>query len=163
MLTGKEDLLRALIDAYLMEKGTKEFYAKAAAKSTTPDVRKTFEGLSEWEQKHMEYIQSLYQSITEDRDVKGFEEFSKRTGSPETEGGIPVKELEAKLEQYDFMDETGAISIALQVEGKAYNLYWKLFKVANDTNAREVFKSMMEQEVKHIDYIKNMMLKLSGK
>ncbi len=32
MITGKENVLQALIEAYLMEKGTKEFYAAAAKK-----------------------------------------------------------------------------------------------------------------------------------
>jgi len=30
MITGKEDLLQALIEAFLMEKGTKVLYAEAA-------------------------------------------------------------------------------------------------------------------------------------
>jgi hypothetical protein len=33
MITGKEDLLMALSEAFLMEKGTKAFYSEAAEKS----------------------------------------------------------------------------------------------------------------------------------
>jgi rubrerythrin len=50
-----------------------------------------------------------------------------------------------------------AITLALEIEGKAYSLYWQLSKTASDSNARVVFKSMMEQEIQHISYIRDMM------
>jgi rubrerythrin len=75
-----------------------------------------------------------------------------------TEAGIPVKDLEAKLEKYEIIDDEDAIRLALQIEGKAYNLYRKLSDAASDSNARVVFKEMMEQELKHIDYLKKMRL-----
>ncbi|MBI3592463.1 MAG: ferritin family protein [Nitrospirae bacterium] len=161
MLTGKEDLLQALIDAYIMEKGTREFYAQAAQKALDPEARKTFNELSAWENRHMEFIQFLYQAITDDRDIKGFEDFSNKSHAPAAEGSRPLKDLEAKMEKFDFLDDTGAITMALEIEGKAYNLYHRLSKIAPDTNAKVVFKDMMEQEIKHIDHLKSMMLKLS--
>ncbi len=161
MITGKEGLIQALIEAYLMEKGTNEFYAQASLKSIDKEAKKTFKELSDWEERHMEYIQFLYQSVQDDRDIKGFEEFSNKTASPVTEAGIPVKELEAKLEQYNFIDDMGALIIALEIEGKAYNLYRKLSESAVDSNARVVFKEMMEQELKHVDYLKKLRIRLA--
>lgn len=169
MVTGKEDLLQALIEAYLMEKGTKEFYSQAADKSVNPEAKKTFKELSQWEDKHMDFIQFLYQSIQDDKDIKSFKEFENKTDAPVTEAGIPVKDLSAsadsprrrgKVEKYNFKDEKGALTLAMEIEGKAYNLYHKLSQNAKDTNAQVVFKEMMEQEVKHIDYLKQMRLKL---
>lgn len=156
MMTGKEDLLRALIEAYLMEKGTRTFYSGAAAKAADSGAKKMFAELSVWEERHMDFIQYLYQEIQDDRDIKGFEDFKDKTDAPVTEAGIPVKELEARLERYDFVDDKGAIQLALEIEGKAYNLYRKLSEETSDNNARVVFQEMMEQEVKHIDYLKKM-------
>jgi rubrerythrin len=156
MMTGKEDLLRALVDAYLMEKGTHVFYTDAAEKAVKPEAKKMFAELSDWEERHMEFIEYLYQAFEDDRDIKGFKDFAERSDAPVTESGIPVKELEAHIEKYIFVDEEGAISFALNMEGKAYNLYRKLSDEASDSNARVVFKEMMEQEVKHIDYLKKM-------
>ncbi len=161
MATGKEDLLQALVDAYLMEKGTREFYAQAARKSIAPAARSTFGELSAWEEKHMEFIQYLYQAIMEDRDVKGFEDFKGRSRSPFAEGGIPVEDLEATLEMGPIANDMDAITMALGIEGKAYSLYWQLSKTASDSNARVVFKSMMEQEITHISYLKDMMTRIS--
>ena len=161
MAAGKEDLLQALVDAYLMEKGTREFYAQAARKSIAPAARRAFGELSAWEKKHMEFIQYLYQAIMEDRDVKGFEDFKKISSSPFAEGGIPVKDLEAKLETVSIANDLEAITMALGIEGKAYSLYWQLSKTASDSNTRVVFKSMMAQEITHISCLKDMMTRIS--
>ncbi len=156
MLTGKEDLLQALIEAYLMEKGTKEFYSNAAEKAMSPEAKKVFTELSGWEEQHMGFIQFLYQSILDNRDIKTFEEFRSKADAPITESGIPVRELETRMEKHKFMDDKDALNLALEIEGKAYNLYRKLSKDAPDTNAKVIFKEMMEQEAKHIDYLKRL-------
>lgn len=161
MITGKEDLLRALIEAYLMEKGTHIFYSGAAEKAANPDAKKMFAELSAWEESHMEFIQYLYQAIEGDRDIEGFEAFKKRTPAPVTESGIPIKELEAKIERYVFVDDKGALNFALEMEGKAYNLYRKLSAEATDSNTQVVFQEMMAQEVKHMDYLKNLRQKFA--
>ncbi|MCK5511675.1 MAG: ferritin family protein [Thermodesulfovibrionia bacterium] len=161
MITGKEDLLGALVEAFLMEKGTKEFYSQAAEKAVNAEAKKTFEELSQWEGKHMDFIQFLYQSIMGDKEIKSFEEFKSKTDAPLTEAGISVKDLEKKIEKYNFSDEKQALTLAMEIEGKAYNLYRKLSQNAKDTNTQVVFQEMMEQEIKHVDYLKQMRLKLT--
>lgn len=161
MITGKEDLLQSLIEAFLMEKGTKIFYAEAAEKAVNPEAARTYRELSGWEQKHMDFIQDLFQSINGDRELRTFEEFSKNAEAPFTESGIPVKDLEHKLEKYSFTDEAGALTLAMEIEGKACNLYRRLSQQAEDRNAQVVFKDMMEQEVKHINYLKSLKVKLA--
>lgn len=161
MVTGKEDLVQSLIEAYLMEKGTMDFYADAAAKARDPEAAKMFKELSGWEHRHMDFIGYLYQSIQEDKDVMGFEKFTAKTEAPFTEAGIPVKDLERELEKHEFVDDMGALILALEIEGKAYALYSKLSKSAADGNAKIVFREMMEQEMKHVEYLKKLRVKLS--
>lgn len=156
MITGKEDLLKALIEAYLMEKGTNEFYAHAAEKASRETAKKAFGELSCWEEQHMEYIQYLYLSVSEDRDIEGFHDFVVKTPSPDTEAGIPATELEQKLDMPQYTGDEGAVALALNIEGRAFNLYRKLSESASDNNARVVFKEMMDQEQKHIDYLTKM-------
>jgi rubrerythrin len=161
MITGKEDLLQSLMEAFLMEKGTHEFYSLAASKAISAEARRTFVDLSEWEERHMEFIQFLYQSIQDDRDIEGFDEFKKRAHAPVVEGGIPVKQLEERIEKYEFIDDLGALMLALEIEGKAFNLYRGMSEKATDGNARAVFHEMMDQEIKHIDYLKEMRNRLA--
>ncbi len=161
MITGKEDLLQSLIEVFIMEKGTKLFYSEAAGKATTPNVRKTFDELSHWEETHMDYIQYLYQSVNGDQEIMSFNEFRNRVGAHVAEGGIPVKDLEVKMGKYIVENEKGALTLAMEIEGKAFNLYHKLSLHSEDANAKVLFEEMMDQEVKHINYLKELKIKLT--
>jgi len=156
MISGKEDLLQALMEAYFMEKGTKEFYSIASDGVKDSEASKVFRELSLWEEKHMEYIRSLYKSVMEDYDIIGFDAFSSKTEAPHTESGISVKDMQSRLEEYYITGDMDALTIAFEMEERAYNLYRKLSVEAADTNAKVIFSEMMKQEVKHIDYLKNL-------
>lgn len=160
MMTGKEELLEALIGAYLMEKGTREFYVNAAAKAGMGEAGEIFHLLSGWEDRHMHFIQFLYQAIQDDRAVGTFDEFMEGTEAPETEGGIPVKDLERKVELPVFAGDRGALTVAYEIEEKALALYESLAAAAGDGNARVVFIEMMEEERKHIGYLDKLKAKL---
>jgi rubrerythrin len=161
MITGKEDLLQSLIEVFIMEKGTKIFYSEAADRAVHQDTKKTFRELALWEEKHMDFIQYLYQSINGDGEVRSFEDFRNKVEAPVTEAGIPVKDLEEKMEKYIYKDEMGALALAMEIEGKAYNLYQRLSEDAADANARVVFREMMGQEARHIDYLKTLKARLA--
>ncbi len=161
MITGKEELLQSFIEAFIMEKGTREFYSNAADKAHDKEANKAFSTLAEWEKKHMDYIQFLYQSMQGEIDMKSFEEFSRTVNAPMTEGGISVKDLTERIEAQEVLKDTAAIALALEIEGKAYNLYRQLSEKAEDGNARVFMKEMMEQELKHIDYLKALRLRIA--
>jgi len=148
------------VEAYIMEKGTKEFYTLAVSKSGG-GAKKSFEDLAAWESKHMAYIQSLYQSILDDRELMEFKEFSSSVPSPVAEGGMPVKDLEKKIEKFVVQNEKDALSLAVSIEVKAYNFYKELAKKAPDAGARVIFEEMMAQETKHLDEINAMKKRLS--
>lgn len=161
MLTGKEDLLQALVEAYIMEKGTKEFYALAASKSGE-DAKKGFEELAAWEHRHMIYLQSLYQSALDDRELLEFEEFGRKVPTPVTEGGMPIKDLEKKIEKFSVQNEKDALSLAMTIEAKAYNFYKGLAEKTPDAQTKVIFEEMMAQETKHMDEINTMKKRLSS-
>jgi rubrerythrin len=163
MLTGKEDLLQALVEAYIMEKGTKEFYAQAASKSTAAEAKKSFADLSAWENKHMIYIQSLYQSILDDRELEEFKVFSVKAPATVAEGGMPVKDLDKKIEKFTVKNEGDALTLALGIEAKAYNFYKGLAAKAQDGEAKVIFEEMMAQETTHMDQLNVMKKKISSK
>jgi len=163
MLTGKEDLLQALVEAYIMEKGTKEFYAQAASKSNTPEAKKSFTDLHAWENTHMIYIQSLYQAILDDRELEEFKAFSAKAPATVAEGGMPVKDLEKRIEKFTVKSEGDALTIALGIEAKAYGFYKGLAAKAKDDEAKIIFEEMMAQETKHMDQLNVMKKKIAPK
>lgn len=162
MLTGKEDLLQALVEAFVMEKGTREFYVQAAAKSASERAKRTFLDLVEWEGRHMAYVQSLYQSLQDDRELEEFAAFSAKVAAPVAESGIPVKDLEKTIETYTIKDERDALAVALNIEAKAYKLYKDLAASTLDIETKVIFEDMMAQETKHIDQLTQLKKNLSA-
>ena len=156
MVTVREDLLQALMEAYLMEKGTREFYRIASEKALRPEAQSLFQELSLWEERHMTFIQFLHEALLDNRDIVTFEEFSSRAEAPVTESGVPVRELEKRMEGHEQAGEEEILRFALEMEGKAYSLYRGLSERTADQNARIVFREMMEQEKKHIAHLKGL-------
>jgi rubrerythrin len=159
MITGKVALLDAMIEAYIMEKGINAFYLEASAKAKNGTAKKAFGELAKWEEEHMYYIQFLYQAIQGDTDLMSFEEFKKKLKPDAVEGGIPASKLKEKLKKFPFIDDSGAIAFAINVEGRAYNLYRRLSTEATDTNTKAFMKDLMQWEKKHIAYL----MELRGK
>ena len=154
MLTGKEDLMKAIVEAYAMEKGLRDFYNYAKDRSETEAVQNMFGRLREWEVTHMEYLAFLHRAIEGDMELKTFDRFAQNLKPGHMESGIPVSEAEVLFRPEECTTEKAALDIALRIEGKAYNMYRKLSESAEDSNARVVFKDMMAQEQKHIDALR---------
>lgn len=160
-MTGKEGLLQAMMEAYVMEVGTNDFYMQAAAKARDEEAKKAFGNLARWEKDHMNYIGFLYQAILEERETKSFDDFKKTVKPEEVEGGMPLAGLEGKLEKYSFLDDMGALILALEIEGKAYSMYNSLSEGASDPSTKAFMKEMMGWELKHIDYLKELRLRIA--
>ncbi len=161
MLTDRTGLLESLIEVYTMEKGTREFYQRASEKSHFEVTREAFKALAKWEEGHMDYIQYLYQSITEDRELMSFEEFRQKVRPDTLEGGIPVKDVDKWLEEYSFIDELGAIIVALKMEARAFALYDGLSKKTEAPDVKVLMEELRNWEEGHIKYLKDLRLKVA--
>jgi len=156
MITGKEKLLEAMIEVYRMEKGAKDFYAKASRKAMEDTAQRVFHQLVQWKDEHMHYIQSLYQAIRDERETVSFEEFKEKTPPEGVGDAIPLRELEEEIGVYSFIDDQGALTLALEIETKSYNLYKKLSETADDINTKAFMKEMMQRQHLHIEYLKGL-------
>ena len=50
----------------LMEKASMDYYRKAAQSTTLPAARSLYESLADWEMHHLEEMEKIYDSLTED-------------------------------------------------------------------------------------------------
>ncbi len=153
METGKEELLRALTDVYIMEKETEDFYQVASHQANEGDAKAAFRKLESLKQIHMKYVQFLYRIIQGNGEIVSFEDFKSRTDIQPEEGWVPVKEQEM---HFSHTNDTGILIRALEIEAKTRDLYRKLGETASDSSAEAVFKEMMMQEDMHIDYLKKL-------
>lgn len=161
MLTGKEDLLQALIEIYLMEKGINQFYSKLSVKAESSATRKTFAALANWEAEHVRYIQNFYQTLMDEREPTSFGKFAKKARPDVAEGGMPLTELERKIDGFKFIDDVGAIQFALKVEADEYNLYRSLVSLTADTNVKTICEDFMGWEQEHIEHLKELLKKIA--
>ena len=157
MLTGKEDLLQAIIEVYLMEKGINQFYAELSVKAKSTETKKMFTTLANWEAEHVRYIQNFYQTLMDERETTSFEEFAKRARPDVAEGGTPLTELGKRIGEFKFLDDIGAINFALKVEADEYNLYRRLASKTDDTNVKALCEDFMGWEQKHIEHLKELL------
>ncbi|KJR40746.1 rhodanese domain-containing protein [Candidatus Magnetoovum chiemensis] len=155
MITGKENIIGAIIEAYAMEKGTADFYNHLEIITDDPALKELFNTLKTWENAHISYLSHLYKSLMDERETITFEQFSQELPSTHIESGIPLNDAFALFNKKDITITSDAIKLALEIEGKAYNLYRELSQKAADTNAKVIFSDMMTQEKKHIEQINN--------
>ena len=90
LFSGKESPEEALVVAYSMEDGLREYYLAMIPKVENPDARALFEKLAVIEIKHQERILAEYGSITGttvDRDT-----FIANEVVPAVEGGLTTEE-----------------------------------------------------------------------
>jgi rubrerythrin len=163
MITGREDLLNSMIEAFIMEKGTAVFYDMAVGKAESPEARETFRILSRSEKEHMRYIEYLYNSIEDNRDLLAFEDFRQKAVPSDVEGGIPVKEVEARLDEIPSGDDLAVVCEAEAVEEGAYALYKRLSESAEDANVRVFTKDLMGWELKHLERLRELKGRLQKK
>lgn len=160
MLTGKEDILQAIIEIYLMEKGINQFYTELSGKAKSAEARKAFTVLANWEAEHVRYIQNFYQTLMDEREPFSFDEFAKKARPDVAEGGTLLTELEQKMEDFVFLDDIGAMRFALKVEADEYNLYRKLASKTGDTNVKALSEEFMGWEQDHIKHLKKLREKI---
>jgi rubrerythrin len=157
MADENEALLKSFIEAFQVKRGTKEFYLSASEKIRDKDLKKLFLLLSEDEQKHMNFIQYLYQSIQSENPIKAFQEFSE-AGSFEDAGRIPEELLSTAPEHFEVSSDADALSKAVKIEAMVFNTYQKLSQNVSDNNTKVIFSDIADQGRIHIEQLKTQRL-----
>jgi len=111
MISGKESLTGAIVEALAMEKGTREFYAYASDQAKETTARDMFVRLRDWEDDHMKYLEALYQALMNDRDLESYEQFSAHVPATHIEAGIPVKEAEEMFQKRQFTNDKETVGL----------------------------------------------------
>ncbi|MDA8174292.1 MAG: ferritin family protein [Nitrospiraceae bacterium] len=160
MISGKTGLSEAIIEAYTMEKGQKEFYERAAQSAHEPVVRETFQRLAGWEAGHMGYLRHFYSALMEEREPLSFDEFSKTVKPDQIEGGIPVRETGDWLKNYVFLDEIGALAVALKAEADTIVYYKNLASRVQDPQVQVLIQELGRLEDEHLKVLKDLRLQM---
>ena len=155
-MTAKKELLAALIEAADFEKGMKEFYAFAISLSGNHTAREIFGALRDMEDRHLRYLDFLSAAVMEGRDPIGYKEYTSTVTATHIERGSSAGTAQKLFDAKGLRSIGDALKQAYAIEAKAAALYQGLAERAADPKAVSLFKEMVVQEQKHVEYLKNL-------
>lgn len=137
----KIDLFSALDRAIAGEKEAQSFYLAAAGRTDDPGGAAMFRELAAFESHHQEHLEALKTSLHE----RGIwiqypaRDFSK----------TPAAEAPSRAAGSEHADALEALRLAIAAEGKAESEYQRLADQADDTNGKQMFERLAEEEALH--------------
>jgi len=147
LFSGEESPEEALIVAYSLEEGLREFYLSMVSKVNDEKARKLFETLSTIETKHQgrifdEYVKISGASVSQD-------EFAGSIVAPAMEGGLTTEEY-LKLYQTDLDVPEEVISLAMAIESQALDLYQRAADRAETEANKNALMQIANEERAHL-------------
>ena len=150
LFSGKETPQEALIVAYSLEEGLKDFYLSMIPEVKNNKTRQLFEKLSTIEKKHQDRIFAEYINIT-GSDLNR-NEFEKQVVSPAMEGGLTTEEY-LKLYPTDLDDAKEVISLAMAIEAQALDLYQRAADRASSEARKHTLMQIANEELAHLEHL----------
>ncbi len=154
LFKGNESGPAALLVAYGLETGLKDFYATQEDAAKDPDVKALFKKLGAIEVKHQERIIDEYSRIV-GRPVTR-EKLESQISGPEMEGGLTTKEY-MNLFNPDLESVVDIVSIAMSIEAQALDLYMRAAANSSEDEGRRMLTKMADEEKTHMALLGNLL------
>ena len=136
--------------AWSLEEGSKLFYQGVSEHfSHDKEAQEMFSWLVSAEKSHEKHLLETYENLTGKQPdfVKIRSKFSDSLEGSVMEGGIPVKEALAWAKDKDVSE---SLELAIAMEVNAYDLYVKMSRAIEDTQAKQIFAKLSEEEQVHL-------------
>jgi rubrerythrin len=147
--TAAADAGELIALAWLLEDGSRRFYAAAAQMQSAPEAAGLFSALVKAEEHHTDALKALYREVT---GREGGPDFPKglavaRDGEDRMEGGVKVSEALAWAEGKGTRD---LLELSMALETDSYDLYIKMNRTVPGENARKIFTRLVNEEKDHL-------------
>jgi len=144
---GKPEEFIAL--AWMLEEGSRRFYAAVPALVADEEAKKLFRDLTTAEEHHKAALFSLYKTFTGEEPGKDFPGsiIPAETTGDIMEGGMHVSEA---LKWVKGKNLEAIFELAMALETNSYDLYIKMRRLMKDVKARQVFDHLSKEEKKHL-------------
>ena len=147
LLSGQESPAEALIIAYSMENGLREYYLTMIPWVENQDARTLFEKLANIEIKHQERILNEYCSMTGPE--VDCEIFQSTKVVPAVEGGLTTEEY-VQLYKPDLESVEEIIGLAMAIEAQALDLYQRAADKSENEESKNVLLQIANEERAHL-------------
>lgn len=147
LFSGKESPEEALIVAYSLEAGLREFYLRMAEEVDNDRTVALFTNLAVIEVKHQDRLLNEFNRLSGasmDRDT-----FEKQKVAPQMEGGLTTDEYLA-LYQPDLTIPLEVISLAMAIEAQALDLYQRAADRADAQKTQKALLRIADEERAHL-------------
>jgi sulfur-carrier protein adenylyltransferase/sulfurtransferase len=153
--TQPEELLGL---AWLLEDGSRKFYAEMVSLSEDKEGVALFRELSKAEEKHQASLAKLYRELW----GRPFDsEFPKtlireEPSGERMEGGVLLREALQWAEKKVLKE---ILELSISLESNAYDLYLKMERKMESENAKKVFKVLSAEEKHHLEQLASLLEK----
>jgi rhodanese-related sulfurtransferase/rubrerythrin len=133
--------------AWLLEDGTRQFYAAQAGVLVNADDRDFFRRMAEVEERHKQSLMSLLTGIRGGENALPASVLKERNAEAVLEGGLPLDEA-LKWVRGKPIEEV--LEMAVSIEANALDRYLLLQRNLSDDKHREIFLHLAGQERQHL-------------
>jgi sulfur-carrier protein adenylyltransferase/sulfurtransferase len=159
LFEGKESGPEALLAAFGLETGLRDFYATQEEKANKPEVKALFNKLGGIEVKHQDRIVTEYNRLTGQAATR--ETLEAQTSGPALEGGLTTEEY-MDLFNPDLESVVDIVSIAISIEGQAMDLYMRAAAKSSDDEGRRMLTQMADEEKTHMALLGDLLDEVIG-
>jgi rubrerythrin len=143
--------------AWALEEGSKFFYQGVAEHfSADKEAREMFNWLVSAEKNHEKHLLQTYEALTGAR--PDFEKlrakFRDSFSGSVMEGGIAVKEALAWIKDKGI---SASLELAIAMEVNAFDLYIKMSRAIEDTQAQQIFEKLSAEEQVHLEKLSDLL------
>ena len=138
--------------AWLLEDGSLKFYESLAKMMEEQEARGLFQNLKRSEENHKATLWKIYEEISGKAPTPEFPDtvISKEPKGDVMEGGILVNEALKWSKGKTLKD---ILELSMSLETNSYDLYLKMERKVEGRNAKQVFKTLSEEEKKHLEQL----------
>lgn len=148
MIKVTPEIKKAIEGALQLEIEGRQFFLAAAEATSHEKGKKMFKWLADEEVKHMEIFSQLFS------EVLGNEDWRSQIQYQEKGEELPlVKKLKERISQTKGKQEVEALSIGMELEQRAIQLFEEAARQSLDPKAREIFSKIGEEEKFHYDLL----------
>jgi len=154
----QDDPVYALDIAISREKEAQEFYLNAADKTEDKDGKRMLMWLAREEEWHRGSLEKQLKSLTGNKGWQVWQENRAPISEKDIETAAETAHTrEASSYAHKTVGEVNALKTGMRAEKKAIDFYKKCWEVATETNAKNMFESMVKQEEGHLKLFKREM------
>ena len=144
--------------AWLLEDGSLKFYESLAEMMEDRETKGIFQNLKRSEENHKTTLWKMYEEISGKTPTHEFPDtvISKEPRGDVMEGGMLVSEALKWSEGKELKD---ILELSISLESNSYDLYLKMERKVEGRNAKQVFKTLSEEEKNHLEQLTSLFIK----